>query len=420
MKMSHVPSHLMHRLFLWLLVCLSPLSIYAEDLDPVAVYLTWQRSPESTMTIRWLTPPDHKDDMIEYQREGDNTWRQTMGTHTNLPENAPYLLHSVELTNLSPSTNYFFRTRPQGIAYKFQTMPATLEQPLRFVVGGDMYHDTLDKLIETNRQAAKTSPLFALIGGDIAYAANKKTSFLPRWTNVWIDKLMGQKFDRWLAWLIAWKNEMVTPDGRLVPMMPILGNHDVSGGFGQTPKEAPFFYAFFAMPGPQGYNVLDFGNYMSIFLLDSGHTHPVEGRQTKWLANTLGQRSMVPNKFAIYHVPAYPSVRDMNLESCSMIRKNWVPIFDKFHLTAAFEHHDHDYKRTFPLTNGKIDPAGVIYLGDGAWGVDEPREMRHEAQKWYLEKTLPVRHFILVELRPDNRRAAAISSTGVLIDEVEW
>lgn len=418
-----MPFPFMNRLFLHLLILVLPLTTYAansSNYNPTAIYLTWQRSPESTMTICWLTPPKIVADKIEYQREGETFWHQAIGTHKPLPENAPYLLHTVELTNLHPSTNYFFRTNSQGDTYKFQTMPSTLEKPLRFVVGGDMYHDTVDKLLETNRQAAKTGALFALIGGDIAYAANKKTGFLPSWTNVWIDRIIGQKFERWLTWLIAWSNEMVTPDGRLIPMLPVLGNHDVSGGYGQTPKEAPFFYSFFAMPGTQGYNVLDFGNYMSIFLLDSGHTHPVEGRQTQWLAKNLELRRMVPNKFAIYHVPAYPSVRDMNQESCSTIRKNWVPLFDEFRLTAAFEHHDHDYKRTFPLTGGKIDPQGVIYLGDGAWGVDEPREMRHPSQKWYLEKTLPARHFIMVELRPDHRRIEAISSKGALLDEIEW
>lgn len=174
------------------------------------------------------------------------------------------------------------------------------------------------------------------------------------------------------------------------------------------------------MPGPQGYNVLDFGNYMSIFLLDSAHTHPIEGKQAEWLAKAMEHRKDVSNKFAVYHVPAYPSVRDMNQEYSTKIRNYWVPLFDKFHLTAAFEHHDHDYKRTHPLKDGKVDPAGVIYLGDGAWGVDHPREVQGLSQKWYLAHTLSARHFILMEVRPDHRHASSISSEGTLIDEIEW
>lgn len=403
-------------LFFFLVLCLFPLCAWTAY-DPIAIYLTWQRSPESTMTIRWLTPLDNRDNVIEFQKEGETAWQQATGTSTRLPENAPYRLHSVELTNLNPATNYYFRTGNDGLPYKFQTMPTILDQPIRFVVGGDMYHDTIEKLIETNRQAAKTEPLFALVGGDIAYAAGSHAPFLPGWAKIWIDKMAGQKFDRWLTWLKAWKKEMVTPDGRLVPILPVLGNHDVTGGFGKTPKEAPFFYSLFAMPGPQGYNVLDFGNYMSLFMLDSGHTHPVKGKQTQWLNNGMKNRMDVPYKFALYHVPAYPSVRKLDHEHSASIRKHWVPIFDEGHLTAAFEHHDHDYKRTYPLKNNRIDPDGVIYLGDGAWGVDEPRQVKYASQKWYLEKTMSIRHFIAVEIQPEHCNFKAISSKGAMIDQ---
>lgn len=102
---------------------------------------------------------------------------------------------------------------------------------------------------------------------------------------------------------------MVTTDGRLIPLIPVIGNHDVKRRFRRTPADALFFYTLFAMPGIQGYNVLDFGNYMSLFLLDSGHTHPIKGKQTEWLRESLKQRKNVPYKFPIYHVAAFPSVR---------------------------------------------------------------------------------------------------------------
>ena len=80
---------------------------------------------------------------------------------------------------------------------------------------------------------------------------------------------------------------MVTPDGCLIPMLPAIGNHDVSGRFDQTPATSTVLLHPFPMPGPKVYNVLDFGNYMSILLLDSSHTHPVGGKQAGWLANTV-------------------------------------------------------------------------------------------------------------------------------------
>ncbi len=393
---------------------------YAENYDPVAVYLTWQRSPESTITIRWISQPDRQDDLIEYQREADGAWRTATGTHSAMPENIPYLIHSVELTNLFPNTNYLFRTGPDAKSYKFKTMPAILESPISFVAGGDMYHDGIDILHKTNRQAAKTAPLFALVGGDIAYAADRKASIFPQWAQTWINKFVEQKAERWLEWLIAWKEDMVTPDGRLIPLLPVIGNHDVTGYFGQTPAQAPFFYSLFAMPGPQGYNVLDFGNYMSIVLLDSGHTHPVMGQQAQWLTHILAERKDIPHKFALYHVPAYPSVRSFQNKICAQIRQAWVPAFEQSHLTAAFENHDHAYKRTFPLLNGRSVPKGVVYVGDGAWGVAKPRKPKLSAKRGYLAYAAAKQHFIHVTVEPDKRSIKAISSNGELIDEYSW
>lgn len=390
--------------------------------EPVAVYLTWQRSPESTMTIHWITDKEHFQDTIQYRQNSDTPWLQASGSHIPMPGDAPYLIHKVELTNLHPETIYLFRIGSEGTPYKFQTMPATLHTNVRFIAGGDMYHDGLDILRQTNRQAARTAPLFALIGGDIAYASQSRFELLPQWLKPWMDKRTGQKPDRWLAWLAAWKEDGVTPDGRLIPILPVLGNHDTCGRFDQTPAEAPFFYSLFSMPGKQGYNILDFGNYMSIALLDSGHTHPVDGPQTQWLEQELQARPNVPHKFALYHVPAYPSVRNMNNKYSTQIRKHWVPVFEKTGLTAAFENHDHAYKRTMPILNNK--PAklheGVIYLGDGAWGVDEPRKIKHVSQKWYLVKHAPVRHFLLMNLSGDTRRVTAISSQGETIDDFAW
>lgn len=411
----------LQKVILYILLCCWGMAaaLYAEY-DPIAVYLTWQRSPESTMTIRWITPLDRQQDIIEYHAEGDDAWISCAGEHASMPTDAPFLIHSIELTNLRPAINYFFRTGSDSVIYKFQTMPAELSNAINFAVGGDMYHDGIDLVHETNRQAAKTGPLFVLVGGDIAYAADKKVGLLPRWTHAWIDLMIGQKLDRWLEWLIAWKEDMVTPDGRLIPMLPVLGNHDTSGRFDQTPKQAPFFYALFAMPGVQGYNVLDFGNYMSIMLLDSGHTHPISGHQSEWLASELAQRQQVPHVFAIYHVPAFPSARKYNDEYCSQVRKNWTPIFEQFHLTAAFENHDHCYKRTFPIKNGQINHQGVMYLGDGGWGVAKPRKPRRVNQKKYLARAIPERHFISVTLKGDQRRIRAINSQGNIIDEIMW
>jgi hypothetical protein len=86
-------------------------------------------------------------------------------------------------------------------------------------------------------------------------------------------------------------------------------------------------------------------------------------------------------------VPAYPSVRKDEGTTLE-IRQHWVPLFEKAGVSAAFEHHDHAYKRTHPLLGGKVQDApakGVTYLGDGAWGasirkVRPPADVPHIAK----------------------------------------
>ncbi len=377
--------------------------------EPLSVYLTWQKNPESTMTIQWITPLDETLDRVQYKIKGDSKWQTADGHHIPMPDKVPYWIHSIELTALQPDSYYSFTIGSQKTEYKFHTMSIDPSKPIRFIDGGDVYHDGLDILEKMNRQAAKLNPMFAIVGGDIAYNDDKHGAH-------------PNEMPRWMDFLIAWKNQMVTPDGCLIPMIPAIGNHDVKRKAKNASKpfnQAPFFYALFAFPGNQGYNVLDFGNVMSLIILDTAHTHPIEGQQAYWLCQTLEKRQKVPHKFVSYHVGAYPSYRSFDGDTATKIRKYWVPLFEKFGVAAVFEHHDHTYKRTWPLRNNKVDfDNGVLYLGDGAWGVDPPRTPKPAESIWYLAQSKASRHVIFTTIHGKERHFMAIDDHGKIIDEV--
>lgn len=393
-------------LFVFLFV---PCLIWGAAYDPVVVYLTWQKDPTTTMTVQWITEQNKEQDDVYFQKEGDSSWSIAVGSHEPMPHDEPYLIHRAELTNLQPGATYLFRSGEWNSSiYKFRTMPPALKEPIRFVVGGDMYHDGLEYLIETNREAAKANPHFGLVGGDIAYSGSK-----------YANKPHSDEGKRWLRWLMAWKEHMITPDGHMIPMIPAIGNHDVNGRYGQNSEQAKFFYALFAFPGPRGYNVLDFGDYLSLFILDSGHTNPIAGEQTSWLYHQLGQRKNVKHKFALYHVPAFPSVRKFKGTVTTQVRQNWVPVFEHFGLTAAFENHDHSYKRTPLIYQGEAAEQGVLYMGDGAWGVKSPRKPKNPEKEWYLAETKKERHFILVTIDAHKRAFAGVDHEGKVFDLYE-
>jgi hypothetical protein len=175
-----------------------------------------------------------------------------------------------------------------------------------------------------------------------------------------------------------------------------------------------------ASPGKRGYAAIDFGDYLSIVLLNSDHTVAIGGEQTRWLEETLAERQRVPHLFPVYHVPAYPSVRAFEGAVSARVREHWVPLLERFGVRVAFENHDHAYKRTHPLRAGRQSEDGIVYLGDGAWGVGARDLIRDEKgeKPWYLARAESVRHFVLVTLDGREQRFQAITHDGRVLDEL--
>ena len=268
-----------------------------------------------------------------------------------------------------------------------------------FVTGGDMFH-TRQMVDSMNRRAGTENPLFALLGGDLAYAN-------------------GSDGDRWLEWVESWNKCATTPYGYSIPMIPVIGNHEVKGASyrpndAPTKEAAPFFYSlFFGMEKGSMFTV-DFGDYLSVIALDSGHTQNIKS-QAPWLRETLHTRRSFPFKFACYHRPAWGTgVKGDSLE----IQKEWCPLFEEYHVDAAFENDHHIYKRTYPLKGGERDDSeGVVYLGDGAWGT-RTRGLSKEVFKTrpFLAHAESRNHLIKVSLKKGTIRYEAITASGERFD----
>ena len=395
---------------------------------PVATYLTWQRDPVTTMTVHWHTDwtEGFVDSVLEYRAAGgaDNApWSRASGHAAQMPF-TNRMVHTVEIAGLRGDTLYEFRFgrlsareadgelifTPHGRAQKFRTLPATLTRPVKFVSGGDIYGGSSpDLMSEMCKVAAAQDPEFALLGGDIAYVNNEPKAA-----------------SRWFDFFRTWQASMVTKDGRMIPVVPAIGNHEVHGDTylirggspqrGMSTERALFFYTLFAFPGRPGYNALDFGNYFSVLALDSFHTNPVPGPQTDWLRDALARRRHVPFIAPIYHVPAYPSHRAYSGAVSVAIRANWVPLFDEAGVRFVFENHDHAYKITHPLRASERHASGTRYLGDGAWAVNV-RETTALDKAPYLERAHSKNHVFVVTLHPDRADFVAVDNKGQQFDQ---
>ena len=376
----------------------APKFLERSTFEPTALFLTWQRDPTTTMTVQWIgSEADGKKRPVWYAKKGTQQWRKQGYSPRRFPLTDQWVLRS-ELTGLEQDTEYVFRIGTDSKEQTFRTAPAKDTNPIQFVSGGDCGVGEHPR--HTNKLAAAQAPLFALLGGDLAYENGKDPH-------------------RFLEFLKNYSHD-VRDGQRLVPMIACIGNHDVDGKYGQPHQNGRYFYAMFDGLFPDtGYAALDFGQYMSIVLLDTNHTSPIGGAQTDWLERTLKEREDCPNVFVANHVPAYPSHRVFETGSGAPgtgaeNRQYWVPLFERYKVDAVLEHHDHTYKRTHPLLDGRPNEKGVLYLGDGSWGrIRKPTDMD---KRPYLAVAAESYHLSVHRIEGRQQFHVALSDTGRVVD----
>jgi hypothetical protein len=318
--------------------------------DVAGPIVTWREDPTTAATIVWLERDEvAAPNELWYRPLGEAAWRRTDAVLRPFAS-APAVVREVSLDDLQPDTEYELalgaEVPVEAPALRFRTAPRRLERPLRFVTGGDMYHARW-QLDAMNTRAGLLEPDFALLGGDLAYANT-------------------QEWRRWLTWVDSWSRLAVSPDGRMIPMIVAIGNHETDPDRPlDDPLRAPLFDAIFAPEG-RTYRAVDVGADVSVVVLDSGHRAAIGGAQRRWLESALAARADRPVVFACYHRPAFGTAKPPE----EGVRRRWVPLFERFEITAVFENDHHTYKRSEPIRDGRIDrDHGILYLGDGAWGV---------------------------------------------------
>jgi hypothetical protein len=370
----------------------------SPSFNPRAMFLTWQRDPTTTMTIQWIgSEAEARERPVWFAKQGTQSWQQQTFSQHRFPL-SDHWIHRAELSDLEPGTEYKFRVGLDSAEQRFRTAPAKDTNTIQFVSGGDC--GLGDHPRQTNRLAAAQDPLFVMLGGDLAYEN-------------------GQHPEQFLEFIENYSNDLRIRD-RLVPMVACIGNHDVDGKYGQPREMGRFFYAMFdGLFKETGYAALDFGQYMSLVLLDTNHTSPIDGAQTDWLAKALKEREECPNVFVANHVPAYPSHRAFEAVGGGVgtgveNRKHWVPLFERYNVDAVLEHHDHTYKRTHPLLDGRPNAKGVLYLGDGSWGrIRKPTDMD---KRPYLAVADESYHLSVHRIEGRQQFHVALSDTGKVVD----
>lgn len=407
--------HITRSLLVALLIFVAPAATHAEDL--IGLFLSWQQDPTTTMTVTWVDIYANSSPTILYRKydgkkhSADTKWQKATPASQSTVGPTTLQLRRTELTGLEPGTRYEFgigdKTEDVTHFWRFDTMPEKLTEPLTFVAGGDMMHSR-ELLDDMNREMQKLDPDFAVLMGDIAYEN-------------------GVYGTHWIDWLQSWRKYSVGKEKRLIPLVIGIGNHEVKGHYnGRIPQDAPYFYSIFALPGDRSYYALDFGKYLSLVILDTQHTQPVIGPQADWLGKALAERADQQFLIAGYHFPAFGTAKGpkdggaIDAPLALDLQKHWVPSFERYGLTAVFENDHHTFKRTHRIRNRERDDEnGILYLGDGCWGV-EPRPVPKPGAAWWLAKAESRNHLWRVELDPNGEaKFEAIDANGKAFDETE-
>lgn len=371
------------------------------------LFLTWSGDPTTTMTVQWIGPVIAAPNSVRYVTRTGTTWKEEPTTTRPFPK-TNLKVHRAELTGLTPGTEYLLQIGLTPQVFRFRTMPAKATDTFTFVSGGDCGVNA--HAVANNILAAKQEPYFAFIGGDLGYDNGTSASSA-------------------LGFVRNYAKHMIDPKGRLIPLVTCLGNHEVKGGYRGKRDDATFFFPLFeGLYKDTTYATLDFGDYLSLVLLDSGHVSPIGGAQTDWLESTLRARADRPHLIAANHVPAYPSFRPSSIPVPRTIvglfggsggtgeenRQFWCPLFERHGVDAVLEHHDHTFKRTHPLKDGLRNKYGVPYLGDGSWG--QLRAPSTPEMRPYLATVGKAYHFTVHKLEGEQRYHVALEESGRIAD----
>ena len=317
---------------------------YPASTHPDQIVLTWSDSPATTQSIQWRTSPNVADGVVRFRKAGtSDAYTEVTALRTELtdrflindPVNARF---TVTLTDLTPDTRYeYFVGSPTADTWsesaEFTTAP---DGPVSFTFMylGDVQHG-FDTWGGIARKAYRDHPeaRFWILAGDLVGSGKHR--------NEW-DAFFANSADIF----------------RERPLMPVLGNHEYSGGNG------PWMYVrLFALPenGPHevptehGY-ALQYGDALFL-VLDHGSVE----EQIPWINDQLAN-SDAKWKIVVAHESAYPSSpRRTN----SDLRDMWTPIFDRYHVDLSLNGHDHAYLRTYPMRAGERveSPAeGTVYI----------------------------------------------------------
>lgn len=322
---------------------------YPSHPFPDQVVLTWSDDPQTTQTIQWRTDPSIDKGYVMIQKkalfhrfrpkplERLSAVKEVLETPNIINDPLSHRFFAT-ITGLEPDTTYVYAVgdgTEDGWTElsEFTTAPARTK-PFSFIYMGDAQNG-LDRWGSLVHTAFRERPdaAFYIMAGDLVNRGNDRDD-----------------------WDSFFHNASDIYDRR--QLVPVIGNHENQGGHPtlylrnfdllkngpkQTEKERAYYFQY----------------SNALFVVLDSNIKPES--QSEWLDKVLSE-SKATWKFVVYHHPAYSSAPSRDNAS---IRKQWLPLFDKYHVDLALQGHDHAYLRTYPMKGEKkvaSPKEGTVYI----------------------------------------------------------
>lgn len=279
----------------------------------------------------------------------------------------------VKLSGLSPKTTYYavIRDGSGNVSrrLKFRTLSDNPNDPVAFISAGDT-RDAAPIVESCNciEERRKAFTLVSKVCADfITFSGDFTNGKYPGMVNV-------QR--QWRDWFTDWQLT-IDNDGRLLPLIPALGNHDEFAD--------KIIFKLFNIPLTSGqeYFALSIGgNLMRLYSINS--EIPTNTGQIEWFKNDLELYSQPGNevywKAVQYHKAVASQSNNYGNQPETELKKEYVSQFAKYGVRLAMEGHAHIYKTSWPVLpvagnntsrNGfaRNDTTGTVYIGEGNFGA---------------------------------------------------
>ena len=374
---------------------------------PDRVILTWAGDPSTSQAVTWRTSTAVTKGIAQWALATPNkefTSHPTEVTAETQPLESSLgtsHYHTAKLENLEPKTKYAIRVGDgtNWTEWSHFVTASKEPEPFSFIYFGDAQNDVKSLWSRVIRESFRdtTRPRFFLHAGDLINNANAD--------------------EEWGDWHRAggWANMML-------PTMATPGNHEYGLQNNPAPpayRLTPFWQAQFAFPshGPSGLEeTVYYIDYQGTRFVSLNSNQDIT-QQVAWLESNLSNN---PNRWTIvtFHHPIYSAAKNRDNP---VIRRNWQPVIDKFHVDLVLQGHDHTYARTGLETASTNVPSGAtaqtgasgtVYVvsvsGPKMYEVARDKRMHRAAANLQLYQT--------ISIDGSELHYQAITATGELYD----